>query len=108
MKDIKGDIGTVLKTGKISIGSKNVISALLTASPKLVLVSGNCSNDLKEQLVYYSMLANVPYSITDETSAELGSVCGKPFPASAVAVMDAGESDILSKLKKDAEKPVKR
>ena len=29
MKDIKGDMGTVLKTGKISAGEKNVLSALL-------------------------------------------------------------------------------
>ena len=108
MKDIKGDMGTVLKTGKISAGSKNVISALLTANPKLVLISGNCPNDLKEQVVYYSMLSSVPYSVTDETSMELGSVCAKPFPASVVAVMDAGESDILSKLKKDTEKTGKR
>ncbi len=108
MKDIKGDIGTVLKTGKISVGSKNVLSGLLTASPKLVLISGNCPNNLKEQVVYYSMLSNIPYTITDETSAELGSICGKPFPASAVAIIDAGESDILSKSKKDAEKTGKR
>jgi len=50
------------------------------------------------------MLSNVPYSITEETSMELGSVCGKPFSASVVAIMDAGESDILSKIKKDPDK----
>lgn len=108
MKDIKGDMGTILKTGKISAGAKNVVSALLTANPKLVLVSGNCPSDLKEQVIYYSMLSNVPYSVTEENSMELGSVCAKPFPASVVAVMDVGESDILSKLKKDTEKTGKR
>lgn len=100
MKDIRGDLGTVLKTGKISIGSESVVSALLTGNPKLVLISGNCSNDLKERAVYYSQLAKIPSHITKETSTELGSICGKPFPVSIVAVMDEGESSILPKFEK--------
>jgi len=93
-----------LRPAKISVGEKNVLSALLTANPKLILISGNCPTELREQVIYYSMLSNVPYSITEETSMELGSVCGKPFSASVVAIMDAGESDILSKIKKDPDK----
>jgi len=108
MKDIRGDLGTVMKTGKTCVGTRSVVSALLTANPKSVLLSVNCPNDAKERVVYYSLLSQTPCLVTEEKSAELGSICGKPFPVSAVAVMDEGESDILARFKKDAEKPAKQ
>jgi len=101
-------MGLVMKTGKTSVGTRSVVSALLTASPKLVLISGNCPNDVKERVVYYSQLSQTPCLITEEKSTELGSICGKPFPVSAVAVMDEGESDILSRFKKDSDKSAKQ
>ena len=36
MKDIKKDITSVIKTGKMHIGSNKVLSALLTNNPKLL------------------------------------------------------------------------
>jgi large subunit ribosomal protein L30e len=99
MKDIRSDLGSVIKTGKIEVGSKNVLSGLLMENPKLVIISGNCPNDVKERVVYYSRLSKTPYHITEENSVELGSICGKPFPVCALSVKDAGESDIVSKYK---------
>lgn len=99
MKDVRSDIGTVLKTGKITVGTKSVISGLLMENPKLVFISGNCPNDVKERVVYYSRLSKTPYHITEENSVELGSICGKPFPVCTLSVTDAGESDIVSKYK---------
>lgn len=99
MKDVRSDLGTVLKTGRVELGTKKVLSILLTGNPKLVLVSGNCPKEIKERVTYYARLANVPSSVVSESSIELGSVCGKPFPVSALAVMDVGDSDILSKFK---------
>ncbi|MBN2250931.1 MAG: 50S ribosomal protein L30e [Candidatus Altiarchaeota archaeon] len=107
MKDIRGDMGTVIKTGKILTGHNNVVSALLMGNPKLVLVSGNCALDVKERLVYYSRLSETPCMVMKESSVEVGSVCGKPFPVSVVAVMDEGESDMLNKIKKETEKSAK-
>lgn len=101
MKDIKKDITSVIKTGKIHIGSNKVRSALLTNNPKLVLISSNCPNDIKERIIYYSQLSDTQYHITDEDGIELGSVCGKPFPVLALGIMDVGESNILTNLKKE-------
>jgi large subunit ribosomal protein L30e len=100
MKDIRSDMGTVLKTGKIMIGTESVVAGLLTASPKLVLVSGNCPSDVREKIIYYSQLSKIPLHVTKETSVELGSICGKPFPVSVFAVIDEGESSILGKFEK--------
>lgn len=100
MKDIKKDIGSVIKTGRVCIGSKKVISNLLTGNPKLILISSNCPNDIRERIIYYSQLSNTHYHITKDNSMELGSVCGKPFPVSALGIIDEGESNILANLKK--------
>lgn len=94
----------VIKTGKVDVGENAVLSALLTSSPKLILISGNCPTKLKERVIYYSMLSATPFHIAEENSIELGSVCGKPFPVSVLAVMDEGESNILSKIRKDDKK----
>lgn len=104
MKDIRSDLGLVIKTGKVVVGTKNVLSALLTGNPKLVFISGNCPNDVKERVIYYSRLSNTPYHITEENSVELGSICGKPFPVCTLTVIDAGESDIVSRYKTEDKK----
>ena len=101
MKDVKKDIRGVIKTGRICIGSKSVISSLLTSNPKLILISSNCPRDIRERIIYYSELSNIHYHITKEEGLELGSVCGKPFSVSALGVLDEGESDILTKFKKE-------
>lgn len=101
MKDIKKDIRSVIKTGRICIGSKSVISSLLTGNPKLILISSNCPSDIRERIIYYSKLSNIHYHIAKEGGLELGSVCGKPFPVSALGVIDEGESNILMEFKKE-------
>lgn len=107
MEDIKQDISSVIKTGKVFIGSNRVISALLTSNPKLILISSNCPNRIKEGIIYYSQLSNAPYYITKDNSIELGSVCGKPFPVSTLCIMDEGESNILAKFKKNGKNKTK-
>ncbi|RLI95634.1 MAG: 50S ribosomal protein L30e [Candidatus Altiarchaeales archaeon] len=99
MKDVKSGIENVVKKGKIVIGSKNVVSALLNDNPKLVIISSNCPTEIKEDIIYYSRLSEIPYRIIDDNSIELGSICGKPFPIAVMAVMDVDDKDILKKLK---------
>lgn len=101
MKGIRGDLVTAIKTGNVILGSKSVISALLTENPRMVLISGNCAKDVKERIVYYSKLAGVPCHTAKEDGMEVASVCGKPFPVSALAVMDEGESSLLLKFQTD-------
>lgn len=103
MRDIKKDIRDVIKTGRICIGSKSVVSNLLIANPKLIFLSSNCPNGTREGISYYSKLSRIHCHITKEDSMELGSVCGKPFPVSALGIIDEGESNILAKFKEGEE-----
>ncbi|MBM3308808.1 MAG: 50S ribosomal protein L30e [Candidatus Altiarchaeales archaeon] len=95
MKDLSYELGVASRTGKLVLGFKNVVSQLLTGSPKLVIVSESSPKKVKEAILYYSQLAKVKCIKAKQTSLELGSNCGKPFPISAIAVLDAGDSDLL-------------
>ena len=96
MKDLKQQINNVIKTGKIMIGSKSVITALLNSNLKLILLSDDVPEDTNEQICYYSRLADTPYMILKDNRSELGSICGKPFPVSVLGIVDPGDSDILN------------
>ncbi|HDH40974.1 MAG TPA: 50S ribosomal protein L30e [Candidatus Altiarchaeales archaeon] len=97
VKDLRDDISSVVKTGKVVIGSNRVIKTLLIGNPKLIILSSNCPDSIREDIIYYSRLSKIPYSIIKDDSTELGSICGKPFPVSAIGIVDEGESDILTK-----------
>ncbi|RLI91110.1 MAG: 50S ribosomal protein L30e [Candidatus Altiarchaeales archaeon] len=97
VRDLRDDISSVMKTGKVVIGSNRVIRTLLIGNPKLIILSSNCPDSIREEIVYYSRLSKIPYSIIKDDSTELGSICGKPFSVSAIGIVDEGESDILKK-----------
>ncbi len=99
MKDLKNNINTLMKTGKSSIGSKEVIANLLIEKPKLIIISSNCPEKQREQITYYTTIAKVPLKTVKEDSKELGSICRKPFPVSAISILDEGDSTILSSAK---------
>ncbi len=100
MKDIKDMINVVIRTGKVIMGSKKVITTLLSSNVKLIILSSNCHRDIKERIIYYSGLSNTPYHITESNSLEFGSICGKPFPVSALGILDQGDSNILKMVDK--------
>lgn len=95
MKDIKEKLPIAVKTGKVVIGSRKTLEKLLTGNPKLIITSGSCSIEMKERIVYYARLLGIAHVKIEGTTMEMGALCGKPFPASALAVMEAGDSKIL-------------
>jgi large subunit ribosomal protein L30e len=96
MKDLIHEIGIAARTGKLVLGFNKVVDLLLTGSPKMVIVSEGSPHEIKEAILYYCQLAGVKCVKAKETTLELGSTCGKPFPVSAIAVIDAGDSDLLN------------
>jgi large subunit ribosomal protein L30e len=99
MADIGKAIRLAVDTGKVRFGSREAVKAALNGEAKLILVAGNCPASAKGDIEYYSSMSSVPSVGFGGTSIELGSVCGKPFPVSALIVIDAGTSDILEAVK---------
>ena len=85
----------VVDTGKVALGTEKALKMALSGSAKMVVVARNMVRDKRRDLEHYCRMANVPVVEFDGTSIELGTVCGKPFPVSALSVIEEGHSDIL-------------
>jgi len=83
-------------TGKIVMGAKKSIQYAKTGEAKLIVVARNARPDVKEDIRYYARLSDVAVYEFEGTSVELGTLLGRPHTVSALAVMDPGESRILS------------
>lgn len=81
---------TAVQTGRVAIGVKSVRSALRAKKAKLVVVATNCPE------VFMPAEGGARIHTFPGTNAELGAACGKPFSIAALAILEPGESNILS------------
>jgi large subunit ribosomal protein L30e len=97
--DIQQQIRAAVETGKVVYGSEKTIEALLTAEPKMVVLSSDCPQIQKESINYYCTLANVPQISVKENAIDFGSSVGRPHPVAAMTILEEGESTILEAAK---------
>ena len=97
--DLNKSIRFAVDSGKVMLGFKNTLKIALNGEAKLVIVAGNCPQEKARDLKHYSKQANIPLLEFKGTSLELGAVCGKPFPVSALSVLEEGDSDIMKAVK---------
>lgn len=88
--DINKVLRSVLSTGKVAIGTKQTINAVKNGKAQVVVVSLNCPEETLDAI------KGVPVIRFTESRVEMGVACGKPFPITAMAVEEPGDSDILS------------
>lgn len=62
---------------------------------KISIVSSNCPDNVREKISQYSKLLNIPLITHPKNSIDLGILCGKPFPVSAIVINEIGDSKIL-------------
>ena len=92
-------IRMTVETGKIEAGTRDAEIASRSGKAKLVIVSSNCPKNKAEDLEHYCELSKIPMYSHSATSIELGSICGKPFPITALTVFDPGNSNLLELVK---------
>ncbi|MGZ5520185.1 MAG: 50S ribosomal protein L30e [Halobacteriota archaeon] len=90
--DIAKSLRTAIRDGKVSIGAKNTLKSIKRGDNQLVVLASNCPQRFHEKIISKS----VPTVDLEITTVELGSMCGKPFTISALSIIDAGSSDIMS------------
>lgn len=88
--DISKVLRSALSTGKVLIGTRQTVDAVKNGKAQVVVVSENC----KEQTL--NELKGIPVIKYAGSGVDLGIACGKPFSIAALAVLEPGESDILS------------
>jgi large subunit ribosomal protein L30e len=102
---LDNEIRLILKTGKAVLGTKRSLKAVRLGKARAVILASKISRRIEEDIKYYAKLGDIPVIKFDGSSHELGTVCGKPFPVSVIAVLDLGDSTILEK-KEEGEEPV--
>ena len=92
--DIARQLKQGMSTGSIVFGQRQTRSACANGDARLVVVAANCPSD------YISGLSeshpDVPVHQVAMVNWQLGAACAKPFPVSALCIIDAGQSDLLS------------
>jgi len=103
MVDIVRELRTAMTTGKVVIGSKKTLSLCRFGKAKLVIIASNCPRDIRDEIEYICKLSEIPIYVYPGSSWDLGAVCGKPFMVASLAVVDPGESDIMSLVERSEE-----
>ena len=91
--DVQRSLRTVFATGKVLVGSDQTAKAVARGEAKLVILASNAPG--AEGLRAAAAKKRVPVYAFDGMGTALGPACGKPFAISALAVLDAGTSDVL-------------
>jgi large subunit ribosomal protein L30e len=86
----------VMKSGKAILGYKASVKSLRRTKAKMIIISSNCPHLRKSEVEYLSMLAKTPVHHYSGDNTALGTACGKFFNCSVLAIVDGGDSDILT------------
>ena len=84
-----------MKSGKVVLGFKATIKSIRNGKAKLVFISSNCPIVRKSQIEYYAMLAGIPIINYGGNNVDLGTACGRLHRCATLAIIEAGDSDIL-------------
>lgn len=95
MVDVNKQIRMAVKTGKVGFGSKDAIASSASARAKLIILATNCREADKGEILHGAEQSEVPIYMFQGSSLDLGAVCEKPFPISAIVIREAGDSDVL-------------
>jgi large subunit ribosomal protein L30e len=95
MVDVNKQIRMAVKTGKVGFGSKDAIASTGSARAKLIILAKNCRDTDREDIIHSAEQSEIPIYVFQGSSLDLGAVCEKPFPISAIVVREAGDSEVL-------------
>ena len=82
-----------LKTGSVVLGPVRTEKCAREGRARMIVVAGNCPAKIKTRITENK---NSFIHTFEGSSTVLGNVCGKPFSVSTLAIVNPGESDILS------------
>ena len=91
--DLAHALKVALQTGTVRVGVHETLESAQAKKAKLLIVSRTCPEKVLTGEKKYD---RIPIYHYEGTAVELGAACGKPFPISALAVLDPGTSAILS------------
>jgi large subunit ribosomal protein L30e len=91
--DFNASLRRAIKTGDVLLGQNKTEQCIQEGKAQMVVMAGNCPAKFKETIKGNE---NIFVYTFEGSSVQLGKACGKPFMVSALAVINPGESDIMS------------
>ncbi len=91
--DLKRALRSAISTGRVYLGAKQTNDEIRSGRAGLVVLARNCPREKLSALDRYPDTNVYEY---EGTNIELGSMCGKPFAVSSLAVIDPGDSGIYN------------
>ena len=91
--DFNTSLLRALKTGSVVLGPVRTERCINEGKARMIVVAGNCPASIKTKI---SKNKNQIVHTFEGSSTALGNVCRKPFSVSTLAIVNPGESDILS------------
>jgi large subunit ribosomal protein L30e len=91
--DLAHALKVALQTGKVKVGLTETIESARAKKARLIIVATSCP---EKKLVSDRTYEKVPVYHYEGTAVELGAACGRPYPISALAILEPGSSAILS------------
>ncbi len=95
MVDINKQIRMAVKTGKVGFGSKDAITSTASARAKMIILAKNIREAERDEIQHNADQSEIPIYVFPGSSLDLGAVCEKPFPVSAIVVREPGDSEVL-------------
>ena len=80
------EIQAAIKNDKAILGYRESIKFIKLNQPKLVVISNNLPEQIKNEIQHIAELSNGKAEIFEGNSKELGTICGKPFPVSVLTI----------------------
>lgn len=91
--DFNTSLLRALKTGSVVLGPVKTEKSIKEGRARMIVVAGNCPAAFKTKITG----SEKPFiHMFEGSSTALGNVCRKPFVVSSLAIIDPGESDIMS------------
>jgi len=75
-----------MKKNRIVYGYREVIKFIRNNKVEIVILANNAPEKVKKMILN----SNVPVEIFNGGSKEIGTICGKPYPISVIAVKAEG------------------
>ena len=91
--DFNDSLRRALKTGSVILGPNNTKKCVNDGRAQMIILAGNCEEDFKTKIIANG---NLFIHTFEGSSVALGRACGKPFAVSTIAIVNPGDSDILS------------
>jgi len=91
--DFNSSLLRALKTGCVVLGPVRTGKCINEGRARMIIVAGNCPATVRTKLTGNN---NPSVHTFEGSSSALGTICGKPFSVSTLAIVNPGESDILS------------